>query len=96
MSTNSNCEIIQVKPAEWYYILEHTFAPKNAWDWREHASAYGPFPDEEKALEHLIRNHANPGGYCTTELPPGVLEMDLSNDELARKLIAEAPRNTRR
>lgn len=95
MSTNSNCEIIQVKPAEWYYILEHRHAPKDAWDWRVHASAYGPFESEDQAFEHLRKNHANPGGHWTIELPPGVLEKDLSDDELIRKLIAEAPRNTR-
>jgi hypothetical protein len=37
-------------------------APKNSWDWREHARAYGPFPSQDAAVKHLQSNHANPGG----------------------------------
>ncbi|MFY2658466.1 hypothetical protein ACOTC5_31170 [Achromobacter xylosoxidans] len=96
MSTNSECQIIQTKPDSWFYILEDRHAPQNACDWREHASAYGPFPSEDEACEHLRRNHANPGGHSTQELPPGVLELDVSDDPVLQRLLAEAPRNTRR
>jgi hypothetical protein len=30
MSTGLNCEFVKVK-GEWFYILEHSDAPKNAW-----------------------------------------------------------------
>jgi hypothetical protein len=65
MSTNSECHFIEWGEGSWYYILENYYAPKNAWDWREHASCYGPFSSEEVADDHLRNNHANPGGSCT-------------------------------
>tara|TARA_R110000751_G_scaffold5643_7_gene25478 strand:+ start:3336 stop:3638 length:303 start_codon:yes stop_codon:yes gene_type:complete len=65
MSTNSECEFIQWENEEWYYILEDYNAPKNAWDWKEYASAYGPFKTEEIANHHLCDNHTNPGGSYT-------------------------------
>lgn len=62
MSTNSECEFF-IFNAQHFYVLEHYNAPKNAWDWRDHATCYGPFPTREKAKEDLDRNHANPGGW---------------------------------
>lgn len=96
MSTNSECLFVQTKPNEWFYVLEQRSAPKNAWDWREYADAYGPFATEDEASEHLRNNHANPGGSCTEPLPEGVLERNMDDDNVLRDLIAEAPRNTRR
>lgn len=96
MSTNSECLFIQIKPDQWFYVLEDYNAPKNAWDWREHATAYGPFPTEAAADEHLCDNHANPGGSSTDELPEGITERDLSKDDVLRKLIEAAPQLTRR
>lgn len=90
MSTNSNCQFIQTEPEKWFYVLEHSHAPKNSWDWREHASCYGPFESEEKADEHLRDNHANPGGCEVCELPPGIEKLDLSKDEVLQRLINEA------
>lgn len=92
MSTNSECEFIQVEPTKWFYILEDYSAPKNAWDWREHATCYGPFPTEDAADAHLRRNHANPGGATVSELPPGVTSLDLTKDETLARLIKEARR----
>ena len=88
MSTNSNCVFTQVKTNEWFYILEHYNAPQNSWDWREHATAYGPFQTLELAEKHLDDNHANPGGSCTDELPEGVTELQL--DGVLKRLIEEA------
>ena len=94
MSTNSECSIIEVSTNKWFYILEDYNAPKNAWDWREHASAYGPFPSEEAAIKHLDDNHANPGGFGTSPLPQGVTTRDLDKDATLKALIegASAPR----
>ena len=92
MSTNSECRFYQVETQKWYYVLEDYDAPKNAWDWREHASAYGPFATLEKALQHLDDNHASPGGYCECPLPEGQTQLDLSKDETLAKLIASATR----
>jgi len=69
MSTNSECDFFQWNEGEWYYLLEDYNAPKNAWDWREHASCYGPFKSEEAAEKHLSDNHANPGGSCNDTNP---------------------------
>lgn len=88
MSTNSNCDFIEVKKGEWFYVLEHRNAPKNAWDWHEHATAYGPFSTESEAERHLAENHPNPGGSCSSSLPEGQNEARLSQT-LAR-LIEEA------
>lgn len=63
MSTGLNCQLIEPTAGEWWYILENYNAPKTAWDWREYASAYGPFATYDAACEHLSDNHANPGGH---------------------------------
>lgn len=65
MSTSLNCEFIEPFPGTWYYVLEDHFAPKNAWDWREYATATGPFPTEDEAREDMSNNHPNPGGSMT-------------------------------
>ena len=70
-STNSNCEFIEWKPGQWYYILEDYGAPKDAWDWRENSTAYGPFGSEEEAHIHLRENQTNPGGSSTSRYNPG-------------------------
>ena len=90
MSTNSNCAFIEVAKGKWFYILEDFNAPKNAWDWRDNATAYGPFIDFDKAHQHLRDNHANPGGFWQSELPHGVESLDLTKDETLGRLIASA------
>jgi hypothetical protein len=77
--------MMEVEPGSWYYLLEETNAPKNAWDWREIASAYGPFVTSDLALEHLHENHANPGGFW--RLP---YEAGKTLDEVLKTKIAEA------
>jgi len=64
VSTGLNCTFEEIEPDVWYYALETGMGPKSAWDWREYADAFGPFPTEEIARDHLHRHHANPGGYC--------------------------------
>ena len=88
MSTNSECQIIEYQPGQWYYVLEDYNAPKNAWDWRENACAYGPFGLADEAMKHLHDNHANPGAHWN--IPHDEVEED---DEVLQKLIADAPRN---
>ena len=63
MSTGLECEFIEPQPGRWFYVLEDWSSPKGAWDWREYASAYGPFASQESARDHLQRHHANPGGW---------------------------------
>lgn len=76
MSTGLECEFIQTKPDEWFYLLENWTSPKGGWDWRDDCNLYGPFPTFDVANEHLRDNHANPGGYNVSELEPGA-EPDL-------------------
>ena len=71
MSTNSECEFVKWKK-KWYYTLEDYNAPKNAWDWYEYSSTYGPFASQDEADEHLRDNHANPGGASIAELPDDI------------------------
>lgn len=90
MSTGCNCEFIEVAPGEWFYVLEHTGAPRNAWDWREHATAYGPFRTFDVAEQHLSANHPNPGGFSETPWTEG-----FKPDELLQRLIDAARRRSR-
>lgn len=85
MSTNSECDFIEVKPGEWWYLLEDYDAPKNSWDWREHSTAYGPFKTYEVAHRHLSDNHANPGGHSETPYQEGY-----QPDEIMTRLMDEA------
>ena len=96
MSTNVNCLFIEIEPAKWYYILEDYNAPKNSWDWREYASATGPFKTEETAHTHLRNNHCNPGGSGVQEYKEPI---DLEKDTVLKELIEKAedpnkPRHT--
>lgn len=68
MSTGLNCSFYRID-GRWFYLLEHETAPRGADDWREYATAYGPFASEELAEQHLDENHANPGGWSTHEDP---------------------------
>ena len=60
MSTGADCIIIEKKPGEWHYRLQH-------WPYGEcpEYSEYGPFNSEDSAILHLSDNHANPGGWST-------------------------------
>jgi hypothetical protein len=87
MSTNSECALVEVAPGAWWYLLEDYNAPKNAWDWREHAQCFGPFKTEDLALQHLRDNHANPGGYSMQPYKPGY-----TPDETMKNLMALANR----
>ena len=71
MSTNSACEFIETEKGKWFYILENYDAPKNAWDWKEFATAYGPFSTQGMADKHLQDHHANPGGYGVVKFVEG-------------------------
>lgn len=90
MSTGCNCLFLQVEPQKWYYVLEDSSAPKNAWDWRENSTAYGPFSTEDLADQHLRDNHANPGGAEFPPLPDGVLKLNLEKDPTLKELIEKA------
>jgi hypothetical protein len=66
MSTGLECSFEHVTTDgvnEWFYVLENWDAPANAWDWSEHATAYGPFKTYESAYDHLCCNHTNTGGH---------------------------------
>lgn len=88
MSTGLNCEIIQATATEWFYVLEDDDAPKNAWDWREYARAYGPFSTKDLATDHLDRHHANPGGWWERPLKGDGTDRPLG--EVYTKLFEEA------
>lgn len=94
MSTNSECLFIEIERGKWFYILEDYSAPKNAWDWREHASCYGPFASEAEADQHLCDSHASPGGACIAALGEGEERVDIEKDPVLKGLIegAHAPR----
>jgi len=76
MSTNSECVFYDVDGIGHYYLLEYSNAPKNAWDWREYATLYGPFVSEDAAHKHLGRHHANPGGFWSVKLNKNEFEKE--------------------
>jgi hypothetical protein len=87
MSTGFECVIVEHAPNSWYYVLQDWNCPVGAWDWREYATAYGPFVSEEKAIAHLSSNHANPGGYSVNPF----VSSD-NSDPVLDQLIAKAHR----
>jgi hypothetical protein len=89
MSTNNECLFFKWKSGMWYYLLEDCHAPKNAWDWRDHATCYGPFTDLEMAEGSLHLNHANPGGSTIDPEPDW-------DDESLQKHVSEAIDESRR
>jgi hypothetical protein len=89
MSTGCNCIVVEEKPGRWFYVLEDRDAPKCAWDWREHATAYGPFKTLEAADKHLSDHHANPGSSTV------VRSSEFKRDSVMDKLLQEAPEQTR-
>jgi len=67
MNTGLTCFFIERSSGEWYYLLENSNAPKNAYDWRDYASAFGPFKSQAGAREDLNANHPDPGGASIIE-----------------------------
>lgn len=89
MSTGRECELIEVRPGEWFFLLENDFTPVGAWDWREHDPyCGGPYPTLDACADGLHENHANPGGWFQRSLAPGQTEAKLS--EPVAKAVAEA------
>lgn len=68
MSTGLECAFYRTPDDQWYYALEDWDAPRNAFDWHDYATFYGPFQSEEAADTHLSDNHANPGGMSIFHL----------------------------
>ena len=95
MSTGFNCEIVSIRADDhphdgsWFYILQDWNCPVGAWDWREHATAYGPFASEDDAQFHLQKYQANPGGWSVGE------NVELDGDDVLRRLVRAAPENLR-
>lgn len=89
MSTNRECEIVQITPDTWYYLLET--AQSALFDnWREMALCHGPFPGEVHATEHLRAHQPNPGGHTVLALEPDQASVDLDDDPLLQDAIEEA------
>ncbi len=64
MSTGLDCAFYEIKPGEWYYLLEQYIS-------RDQYDAYGPFTTYEQANAHLHDNHANPGGHSIQRYTEG-------------------------
>jgi len=92
MSTGLECLFFEHKPGVWFYALEDWDSPKGGWDWRNHATAYGPFDSKDAAREHLNRHHANPGGSCTSPFEEG-RRPDPVMDNFVAEAVAPGPRH---
>ena len=63
MSTGLECEYYEGEDGLWYYVLQDGDCPVQCWNWREYATAYGPFRSYAEGSDHLRAHHANPGGH---------------------------------
>lgn len=65
MSSGADCVFREMKPGVWFYALQR-------WPYgdTEDYDRFGPFPSEQAAIEHLDRNHQNPGGWSTIRYKP--------------------------
>ena len=85
MSTGLECVFTEPVQGEWFYIMQNWDCPVGAWDWREYATAYGPFATEDEAIAHLQACHANPGGWWSEPYVEGK-----AIDDVEQKLFAAA------
>ena len=67
MSTGADCRIYEKEIDKWFYDLQ-------TWPYGENPvyDTYGPFKTAALAIEHLDRNHANPGGWSLRPHPKHV------------------------
>ena len=72
--------ILEAKKDSWYYLMPG----------KKRMQAFGPFSCDEFAVEHMRRNHPNPGTWRTLHLAPGHMEMDLSDHPLIPLWIEKA------
>lgn len=84
MSTEFECQVIEIETGEWFYILQNWNCQVGAGDWREYATSFGPFGKQEAALDHLRETQPNPGGYQTNESASTV------GDPTLARLVSEA------
>lgn len=92
MSTGLNCQIIEPATGKWFYVLENSGASNQPWDWREQATATGPFATEKECRSYLSDHEANPGGFSV--IPNADFEMDAVYDSLISS--ARSPRSAKR
>lgn len=71
MSSGAECEIVERKPGEWWYMLQAPGTAFDAWDWREEAIVDGPFASADQAWASLRSHHVNPGGHVEVAYTPG-------------------------
>ncbi len=61
MSAKS-CIYIENEDSTWFYLAENEDSPEDAWDWREYATAFGPFDSLEEAADHRVDNRPDVSG----------------------------------
>lgn len=64
MSTGADCRFVEKTAGNWYYELQQ-------WPYGSNPDydTFGPFLTFRAAMNHLDRNHANPGGFSLAALP---------------------------
>lgn len=93
MSTGAECLVVEIKPNQWYYLIERDPGNGSGDDWRDDANCQGPFASSDRAREHLDNNYPNPGGSWEVPLKQGQAEFDLSQDATLAAAIARATRS---
>jgi len=84
MSSGLECDIVGLSDGRWFYILERSDTPKNAFDWRaEDPSVGGPFMSADAASKGLMRKHQNPGGYNSYKI---TVEEAIADPDLKRSI----------
>lgn len=63
MSTGADCRFTELAGNQWQYELQrYPYGETEKYD------AWGPFATFTRAVEHLQRNHSNPGGWSVRTL----------------------------
>jgi hypothetical protein len=60
--SSKSCLYIEVEPDVWFYLAENEDSPEEAWDWREYATAFGPFDGLGDAMNHRAENRSDISG----------------------------------
>lgn len=72
--------VIEVTSNKWYYVMPGQNGMR----------AFGHFSSDEFAIDHLLRNHPNPGTWRLLQLSPGQDAMNLAQYGSLENLIASA------
>jgi hypothetical protein len=92
MSSGLECEFVEPRPGEWFYIPENPACDLDAQAWREEEpTCCGPFETFDEAYSDLHENYGNPGGFH--KQPNAYYPYYANDDAVYERLFAAARAN---